>query len=157
MRICLYLIRLENGYSHILKVLNRPCVVSVSVADYRPAKTSAEKVKKTEGALSIPLTRTDDILQYLGEHKKNGQFLCGFSMETEHLLEHSRSKLERKHLDMIVANNLKVTGAGFGTDTNIVTLITADSATNLPIMSKDEVARCLTDTILKHYQRGSRP
>lgn len=130
-------------------------IKAAAVADYRPAKTSAEKVKKTEGALSIPLTRTDDILQYLGEHKKNGQFLCGFSMETEHLLEHSRSKLERKHLDMIVANNLKVTGAGFGTDTNIVTLITADSATNLPIMSKDEVARCLTDTILKHYQRGA--
>ncbi len=128
-------------------------IKAAAVADYRPAQTATEKMKKSGDAPSLPLTRTDDILQYLGEHKKDGQFLCGFSMETEHMLEHSRAKLERKHLDMIVANNLKVTGAGFGTDTNVVTLITKDSTTQLPMMSKDDVARCLTDTILKRYKK----
>ena len=132
-------------------------IKAAAVADYRPAQAATEKVKKSGDALSIPLMRTDDILQYLGEHKKDGQFLCGFSMETEHMLEHSRAKLERKHLDMIVANNLKVTGAGFGVDTNIVTLITRDSTTELPMMRKDEVARCLTDTILNLYKTSKCP
>lgn len=124
-------------------------IKAAAVADYRPASAAPEKVKKSEAALSLSLTRTDDILGYLGQHKKNGQFLCGFSMETEHLVEHSRAKLERKNLDMIVANNLKTKGAGFGTDTNVVTLITKDSLTELPIMQKEEVARQLIDTILE--------
>lgn len=94
-------------------------------ADYRPASIAAEKMKKKEDALTIELERTDDILKYLGEHKHPQQFLCGFSMETEHMLENSRKKLEKKHLDMIVANNLKQAGAGFGTDTNVVTRLHA--------------------------------
>lgn len=123
-------------------------IKSAAVADYRPAVTADQKLKKKDGELLIALERTDDILAYLGSHKKNGQFLCGFSMETEHMLENSRSKLEKKNLDMIVANNLKQSGAGFGTDTNIVTLITKDSETALDLMSKDDVAHKLMDAIL---------
>ena len=124
-------------------------IKAAAVADYRPAHVAAEKVKKADDALSIALERTDDILKYLGENKREGQFLCGFSMETEHMVENSRKKLEKKNLDMIVANNLKVAGAGFGTDTNIVTLITKDHSIELPIMSKEEVAEKLIDTILE--------
>lgn len=98
--------------------------------------------------MSIPLERTDDILKYLGEHKPEGQFLCGFSMETQNMLENSRKKLTKKNLDMIVANNLKVAGAGFQTDTNVVTLITKDSELELPLMEKEEVAHYLLDEIL---------
>lgn len=98
--------------------------------------------------MTLDLEKTDDILKYLGEHKKEGQFLCGFSMETEHMLSNSRSKLEKKNLDMIVANNLKEKGAGFGTDTNIVTLITKEMEQELPILTKDEVAQKIIDTIL---------
>lgn len=127
-------------------------IKAAAVADYRPASVASEKVKKADGNLSIGLERTDDILKYLGEHKRAGQFLCGFSMETEHMLENSKAKLEKKNLDMIVANNLKVKGAGFGTDTNIVTLISKDSVTELPIMSKDAVAQKLLDTILEMYE-----
>ena len=123
-------------------------IKAAAVADYRPAHVSDEKVKKTDGDLSIPLERTDDILQYLGEHKPDGQFLCGFSMETQNMLENSRKKLEKKHLDMIIANNLKETGAGFGTDTNIVTLITKEAEIQLPIMSKEEVSFVILDNIL---------
>lgn len=126
-------------------------IKAAAVADYRPATVASEKVKKSDDNLSIALERTDDILKYLGEHKPDGQFLCGFSMETQNMLENSKAKLEKKNLDMIVANNLKVKGAGFGTDTNIVTLITKDSVTELPIMSKDEVAGALIDTILKMW------
>ncbi len=100
------------------------------------------------GNMSIPLTRTEDILSYLGAHKKEGQFICGFSMETEHMLENSQSKLERKNADMIVANSLRTEGAGFGTDTNVVTLITKDSCTELPLMSKAEVAGAIVDAII---------
>ena len=124
-------------------------IKAAAVADYRPSQVSDEKVKKTDSQLSIPLERTDDILKYLGENKKPGQFLCGFSMETQNMLENSKKKLEKKNLDMIVANNLKMQGAGFETDTNIVTLITKDSVTELPIMEKDEVAFRLLDAILK--------
>ena len=124
-------------------------IKTAAVADYRPATVSDEKVKKADGELSIELERTQDILKYLGEHKKDGQFLCGFSMETQNMLENSRAKLAKKNLDMIVANNLKVEGAGFQGDTNIVTLITADSVTELPIMTKEEVAFSLLDEILK--------
>lgn len=122
-------------------------IKAAAVADYTPAAVSEEKVKKQEGDMSIPLKRTRDILKYLGEHKREGQFLCGFSMETENMLQNSREKLIRKHVDMIVANNLKVSGAGFGTDTNVVTLITADSIQELPIMSKEEVAHAILDRI----------
>ena len=99
--------------------------------------------------MAIQLERTDDILKWLGEHKKEGQFLCGFSMETEHMLENSRAKLEKKKLDMIVANNLKVDGAGFGTDTNVVTILTSDGEMTLPMLSKEEVADKILDEILK--------
>ncbi len=122
-------------------------IKAAAVADYRPATVSEEKVKKSDADASIPLERTKDILAYLGEHKKDGQFLCGFSMETENMLENSRKKLEKKHLDMIVANNLKTAGAGFGTDTNAVTLITRDSETELECMSKDAVASRILDEI----------
>lgn len=98
--------------------------------------------------MSIPMKRTQDILKYLGEHKKDGQFLCGFSMETENMLENSKAKLLRKNADMIVANNLKDDGAGFGTDTNLVTLITKDEVRQLELMGKDQVAKAVVDTIL---------
>lgn len=124
-------------------------IKAAAVADYRPANVSDEKVKKKDGDLSIPLERTVDILQYLGDNRKEGQFLCGFSMETQNMLENSRAKLEKKHVDMIVANNLKQSGAGFGTDTNIVTFITKETVKELPIMTKEEVAKELMDTILK--------
>lgn len=121
-------------------------IKAAAVADYRPASVADEKMKKKDGELSIQLERTDDILGYLGSHRKEGQFLCGFSMETQNMMENSRAKLERKHLDMIVANNLKVEGAGFGTDTNVVTIITRDRELELEKMTKDEVAhRLLTE------------
>lgn len=123
-------------------------IKAAAVADYRPAQVSDEKVKKKDGDLSIALERTEDILQYLGDHRREGQFLCGFSMETENMLENSRAKLEKKHVDMIVANNLKQAGAGFATDTNVVTLITKDDIKELPLMSKDAVAEAILDTIL---------
>lgn len=123
-------------------------VKAAAVADYRPAHVAEEKVKKSDSSLSIKLERTNDILKYLGEHKKANQFLCGFSMETEHMLENSHRKLTEKNLDMIVANNLKMQGAGFGTDTNIVTMITPDSVTELALMTKNEVAVKLIDAIL---------
>lgn len=124
-------------------------IKSAAVADYTPENVSDEKVKKKDGDMSIPLKRTQDILKYLGEHKKYGQFLCGFSMETQNMLENSRAKLEKKNLDMIIANNLKVAGAGFGTDTNIVTMITKDEEIELPIMSKADVAGAILDKILE--------
>lgn len=124
-------------------------IKAAAVADYRPSHIADEKVKKLDAELAIPLERTDDILKYLGEHKRPGQFLCGFSMETENMLENSQKKLQKKNLDMIVANNLKVAGAGFETDTNIVTFITPDTVTELPIMGKDQVAFRLIDKILE--------
>ena len=124
-------------------------IKSAAVADYRPINVAAEKIKKKDGEGStIELERTEDILSYLGEHKKDGQFICGFSMETENMLENSKKKLDKKKVDMIVANNLRTQGAGFGTDTNVVTLITKDEARELPIMSKDDVAHAIFDTII---------
>lgn len=123
-------------------------IKAAAVADYKPAQVGTEKIKKSEGDMSIALSRTQDILGWLGEHRREGQFLCGFSMETQNMLEHSRAKLERKHIDMIVANNLKVEGAGFGTDTNVVTIISKDGEEELPLMSKEEVAGALLDRIL---------
>ena len=122
-------------------------IKAAAVADYRPKFVNTEKTKKKDGDMAIQLERTDDILKWLGEHKEKGQFLCGFSMETEHMLENSRAKLEKKKLDMIVANNLKVDGAGFGTDTNVVTLITREKETELPKMSKEDVAGRILDAI----------
>lgn len=124
-------------------------IKAAAVSDYTPASVSDQKVKKKDGDLSIPMKRTQDILKYLGEHKKAGQFLCGFSMETENMLENSKAKLNRKNADMIVANNLKDTGAGFGTDTNLVTLITKDGDRQLELMGKDQVAKAVVDAILK--------
>ena len=123
-------------------------IKSAAVADYRPATVASEKMKKSDNALALDLEKTEDILKYLGEHKKESQFLCGFSMETENMLDNSRAKLVKKNLDMIVANNLKQTGAGFGTDTNIVTLITKKDEQELPILTKDEVAKAIVDKIL---------
>lgn len=125
-------------------------IKAAAVADYTPVTVSDEKVKKKDGDMSIPLKRTKDILKYLGEHKKEGQFLCGFSMETENMLQNSQAKLVKKNVDMIVANNLKTTGAGFGTDTNVVTLITKDTVQGLPIMSKDAVAHEILNRIFKN-------
>ncbi|TCL59983.1 phosphopantothenoylcysteine decarboxylase/phosphopantothenate--cysteine ligase [Kineothrix alysoides] len=122
-------------------------IKAAAVADYRPAFVSEQKVKKKDYEMTIPLERTEDILQFLGNNRKQNQFLCGFSMETENLLENSKAKLRNKHIDMIVANNLKEDGAGFGVDTNIATLIMADKVIELPIMSKDEVAKQIIDTI----------
>ncbi len=124
-------------------------IKAAAVADYRPTVVAAEKVKKKDGDMGISLERTKDILAYLGEHKEEGQFLCGFSMETENMLENSVAKLERKNLDMIIANNLKVEGAGFGTNTNIVTIITKEGAKELPMMSKESVADCILDAIME--------
>ena len=122
-------------------------IKAAAVADYTPATVNEDKTKKKDSDMSIPLVRTQDILKYLGEHKQPGQQLCGFSMETRDMLENSRVKLEKKNADMIVANNLKVSGAGFGTDTNIVTLITRDNVEELPIMSKAEVAHAILDKL----------
>lgn len=123
-------------------------IKSAAVADYRPQTVGSEKIKKADGDMAIALERTDDILGWLGNHRRPGQFLCGFSMETQNMLENSAAKLEKKHVDMIVANNLKVAGAGFGTDTNVVTLITGDGVKELPILSKDEVAHRLLSEII---------
>lgn len=122
-------------------------IKAAAVADYTPTVTYDNKVKKKDGEMSISLKRTDDILKYLGEHKTH-QFLCGFSMETENMLENSRAKLKKKNVDMIVANNLKVKGAGFGTDTNVVTIITENNTKELPIMSKEEVANNILNEIM---------
>lgn len=122
-------------------------IKAAAVADYRPANVAEDKMKKAESDLSIPLARTDDILGWVAQHRHPGLFVCGFSMETRDMVKNSQAKLERKHLDMIVANNLKVAGAGFGTTTNVVTLITHDGVQELPLMGKDEVASCLLDEI----------
>lgn len=125
-------------------------IKSAAVADFRPVNVAAEKIKKKDSSdSSIELERTEDILSYLGAHKKEGQFICGFSMETEHMLENSTAKLKKKNVDMIVANNLRTDGAGFGTDTNIVTLITETGAKELPKMTKREVADAILDKIIE--------
>lgn len=122
-------------------------IKAAAVADYTPITVSSEKMKKKDGDMNIPLKRTKDILKYLGEHKREGQFLCGFSMETENMIANSQEKLIRKNADMIVANNLKTAGAGFGTDTNVITLITKDAVQELPLMSKEEAAHAILDRI----------
>lgn len=129
-------------------------IKAAAVADYRPRVTAAEKLKKKEDDLTIELERTEDILAFLGAHKRKDQFLCGFSMETENMIDNSRVKLEKKNLDLIAANNLKETGAGFGVDTNIVTLLSKEDTVQLPMMSKAEVADKLLDYIMEHRKRG---
>ena len=123
-------------------------IKAAAVADYRPASVSDEKIKKKDDDMSIALERTDDILKYLGEHKPDGQFLCGFSMETENMIGNSRVKLTRKNLDMVAANNVKMAGAGFQGDTNVLTLITQDEDVSLQLMSKEDAANIILDKIL---------
>ena len=124
-------------------------IKAAAVSDYTPETTADSKLKKSDADMSIPLKRTQDILKYLGANKKPGQFLCGFSMETDNVLENSRKKLASKNCDMICANSLRTAGAGFGTDTNVITLITEDSDVELPLMSKEEAAHRILDVILE--------
>ena len=128
-------------------------VMAAAVADYRPAQVAQDKIKKHDGELSIELERTDDILGWVGEHKPEQLFVCGFSMETKDLIENSTAKLHKKNMDMIVANNVKVPGAGFGVDTNVVTLITESVSTALPLQSKDDVAMHIADVIVEAKRR----
>jgi phosphopantothenoylcysteine decarboxylase/phosphopantothenate--cysteine ligase len=139
----------QDMYEAVMKYADSADIIikAAAVADYRPATVADNKIKKKDDDLSLALERTKDILKELGAKKREGQFLCGFSMETENMVENSRAKLVKKNLDMIAANNVKVAGAGFGTDTNILTLITADSEMELPIMSKAEAADRLLDEI----------
>ena len=127
-------------------------IKAAAVADYRPAHPASEKIKKTDGDLALPMERTDDILAWLGQHRRDGQFLCGFSMETQNVLENSRAKLKKKNLDMVAANSLKTEGAGFGVDTNVLTLITREGEIPLPRMSKDEAAHRLLTEIRQQMQ-----
>ena len=124
-------------------------IKAAAVADYKPQSYSDEKTKKKDGEMSIELDRTQDILKYLGEHRREGQFYCGFSMETQNMLENSRVKLDKKNIDMVVANNLKIAGSGFGTDTNVVTMISKEEEIQLELLSKAEVAHKILDEILK--------
>ncbi|MBQ9990688.1 MAG: bifunctional phosphopantothenoylcysteine decarboxylase/phosphopantothenate--cysteine ligase CoaBC [Lachnospiraceae bacterium] len=123
-------------------------IKAAAVADYRPAQVSDHKMKKKDGQLVLELSRTQDILQYLGEHKREGQLLCGFAMETENLISNARAKLEKKNLDMIAANNLKVEGAGFQTDTNVLTLITRNEEVSLDKMSKEDASEIILNKLL---------
>lgn len=129
-------------------------IKAAAVADYRPAQVAENKIKKKDGDLSLPLERTQDIIKYLGEHRK-GQIICGFSMETEKLIENSRAKLEKKRVQMIAANSLRESGAGFGTATNVITLITKDDITELPLMSKYEAAHKILDKIMLMKKDGT--
>lgn len=129
-------------------------IKAAAVADYRPMMVAEDKMKKSDDALSIPLERTQDILGWLGQHRRPGQFLCGFSMETQNMVENSRKKLEKKQVDMIAANNLKVEGAGFGVDTNLLTLITKDGLDELPLVTKEKAADLLLDRILKRMEEA---
>ncbi|MDD6324073.1 MAG: bifunctional phosphopantothenoylcysteine decarboxylase/phosphopantothenate--cysteine ligase CoaBC [Lachnospiraceae bacterium] len=128
-------------------------IKAAAVADYRPVTVADNKIKKKADDMSIALERTTDILAWLGEHRREGQVLCGFAMETEHMVEHAKEKLAKKHVDMIAANNVKVAGAGFGTDTNVVTLITDHGVEELAKMSKEEVASRIVDALLKLRER----
>ena len=154
----------RDMYEAVTSVSNEQDIIikAAAVADYRPARISEEKVKKSDGQMSIELERTDDILKFLGEHRRHGQFLCGFSkthqflcgfsMETQNMLENSRTKIAKKNLDMVAANNVKVEGAGFQGDTNVLTLITQDEEISLPLMSKEDAAFRILDKILSLMQ-----
>ena len=140
----------KDMYDAVISRSNEMDIIikAAAVADYRPVHVAEEKVKKSDGSFSLELERTDDILKYLGEHKPDGQFLCGFSMETENMIGNSRVKLTRKNLDMVAANNVKMAGAGFQGDTNVLTLITQDEEVSLPLMSKEDAAGKILDKIL---------
>lgn len=127
--------------------------MAAAVADYTPAQYADDKIKKHDGDMQIPLKRTEDILGYLGEHRSDNQVICGFSMETRDMLENSRAKLQKKRIDMICANNLKVPGAGFGVDTNVITMITKEDITELPLLSKDEAANTILDKAISLSNR----
>lgn len=128
-------------------------IKSAAVADYKPKTVADDKMKKKDGEMSIELDRTQDILKYLGEHRREGQFYCGFSMETQNMLENSRVKLDKKNIDLVIANNLKVAGSGFGTDTNVVTMISKQEEVQLELLTKEEVAHKILDEILKLQQK----
>lgn len=153
--ICVDVVNVESA-EEMFKVVKKLApdmdiiIKAAAVADYTPVSYSEKKIKKKEGETPFALTRTKDILSYLGKHRKEGQFLCGFSMETEKLLENSRKKLENKHVDLIVANNVKTEGAGFGSDTNVVSLIMEEGVVELPCMPKEEVAEAIFDVIVRH-------
>lgn len=140
----------KDMYNEVMKVSSDMDIIikSAAVADYTPQKVSNEKIKKSENDMDLKLDKTDDILRKLGEIKRENQFICGFAMETENLLENASAKLVKKNVDMIVANNLRTEGAGFGTETNIVNLIKKDGNIELPIMTKDEVAKAILDEII---------
>lgn len=140
----------KEMYEAVTRVSGEQDIIikAAAVADYRPTSVSDEKIKKKDDDMSISLERTDDILKYLGEHKPAGQFLCGFSMETQNMIGNSRVKLTKKNLDMVAANNVKMAGAGFQGDTNVLTLITQDEEVGLPLMSKEDAAIKLLDRIL---------
>lgn len=127
-------------------------IKAAAVSDYTPLVKAESKLKKSDGEMSIELTRTKDILKHLGENKKEGQFICGFSMETDNVIENSRAKLTKKNCDMICANSLRTEGAGFGVDTNVITLITKDGEAELPMMSKDEAAHRILDAVISSKQ-----
>ncbi|MBR1920178.1 MAG: bifunctional phosphopantothenoylcysteine decarboxylase/phosphopantothenate--cysteine ligase CoaBC [Spirochaetales bacterium] len=153
------LIRIESAkemFEAVKSVLDSTDIIimAAAVADYRSTKVASEKIKKKDGEMSLELERTDDILSYVTDHRHEGIFVCGFSMETKDLIDNSMRKLEKKKLDMIVANNVKVKGAGFAVDTNVVTIITEDGSENLPLMGKDEVASILLDRIQERRERS---
>ena len=139
----------QDMFEAVQKALPRTdiLIMAAAVADYRPAAVSDEKIKKRDGDMSIPLERTPEILTWVSQNRHEGLFVCGFSMETQNMLENSRAKLQKKHLDMIVANNLKTQGAGFGVDTNVVTILTQQETRELPLMGKNQVAQKLLDSI----------
>ena len=149
----------KDMYEAVTSISNSQDIIikAAAVADYRPKEVSSEKIKKADDQMSIELERTDDILKYLGEHKCQGQFLCGFSMETQNMIGNSRAKLTKKNLDMIAANNVKVAGAGFEGDTNVLTLITQEEDVSLPLMSKEDAALMLLDKILAVSAGKSNP
>lgn len=147
-------VKIKSAVDLFREVTNRSeqqdmIIKAAAVADYRPAEVADEKVKKKDDDLSLKLERTEDTLQYLGDHKPVGQILCGFAMETTDMEKHARKKLEKKNLDLIAANNVKVKGAGFGTDTNVITLISKEGSRQLELMSKEEAAMEILDTLMK--------
>lgn len=146
----IYISSAEDMFNAVKEALPETDILikSAAVADYTPLEYVDEKIKKKDGDMTIPLKKTQDILGYVADHKREGLFVCGFSMETENMLDNSRKKLHNKKLDMIVANNLKVEGAGFGTETNVVTIITENEMTELPLMSKQEVANNILNKII---------
>ncbi|MGN1412506.1 MAG: bifunctional phosphopantothenoylcysteine decarboxylase/phosphopantothenate--cysteine ligase CoaBC [Oscillospiraceae bacterium] len=145
----------EDMFQAVTKDFHKYDIIikSSAVSDYTPLSVANHKIKKSDNDMSIPLKRTKDILAYLGANKVNTQYICGFSMETENLIENSKTKLKKKNIDMIVANNLTQSGAGFGVDTNIVTIITPTEEVQLPLMSKSEVAENIVQQILKNFSK----